>query len=302
MKRLLRLATAGCLVFALGGCEPLADDQQASGGEKDVIVGSANFPENELIAGLYAGALRARGIDVSTRFNVGSRETLLPALERGDINVLPEYTGSLLAFVSDAKDLPRDTAGQLKALDEALPAGMRVLKPSAAQDQNTITCSGAVAREHGLRTLEDLAKVSRSLTIGGPPELAKRDGFGSLKGLKDVYGVEFKEFRPLDTSGPLTVSALQAGKVDCANLFSTQPAIVVNGFVSLDDPKSFTPSEAVVPLIADDVADPEVTAALDAVSAALTTEDLKQMLKRVVVDKDDAVDIADEFLREKGLD
>jgi osmoprotectant transport system substrate-binding protein len=97
------------------------------------------------------------------------------------------------------------------------------------------------------------------------------------------------------------VSALRAGKVDCANLFSTQPAIAVNGFVSLTDPKGFAQSEAVVPLVAKSVATPRVTAALDAVSAALTTEDLKQMLERLVVDKDDAATVAEDFLADNGL-
>ncbi len=136
--------------------------------------------------------------------------------------------------------------------------------------------------------------------MGGPPELPQRDGFG-LRGLKALYGIEFKRFRPLDVSGPLTVSALKAGKVDCANLFSTQSAIEVNGFVSLEDPRGLIESEAVVPLVSTDAATPEVVDALNAVSDVLTTADLKAMVKRVEVDKEDAGTVADDFLREHGL-
>jgi osmoprotectant transport system substrate-binding protein len=137
--------------------------------------------------------------------------------------------------------------------------------------------------------------VSGQLTFGGPPELPSRKGFG-LEGLKDVYGVEFASFQPLDVSGPLTVSALEEGKVDCANLFSTQSAIEVNGFVSLTDPEGLVESEAVVPLVSRDAATPEVEDALNAVSAALTTETLKAMVKQVEVDKADPRTVAQEFL------
>ena len=126
------------------------------------------------------------------------------------------------------------------------------------------------------------------------------DGFG-VPGLKRVYGVEFEQFRPLDVAGPLTVAALKDNKVGCANLFSTQSAIPANGFVSLDDQKHLAQAEAVVPLIAKSAATPEVSKVLDAVSAKLTTDNLKQMVKRVEVDKDDSETVASDFLSENGL-
>jgi hypothetical protein len=157
-------------------------------------------------------------------------------MQRGDITVLPEYTGALLSHLSKGTAEATDTAGQVEELAAALPDELVLLEPSEAQDQETITCTAEVAEEHGLTSIADLAPVSRQLVFGGPPELPSREGFG-LKGLKALYDVEFKTFRPLDVSGPLTVSALKEGKVDCANLFSTQSAIEVNGFVSLTDPK-----------------------------------------------------------------
>jgi osmoprotectant transport system substrate-binding protein len=309
MNGIARVSAALCAVAVLAGCAGSLGEASTSnpgshvagGGTRSVTVGSANFPENALLAEIYAGALRAAGVDSSTRLNIGSREVLLPTMEKGQVDVLPEYTGALLTYLSKGTATGRNTGEQLEALDAVLPAQLRLLKPSTAQDQETITCTSDVVHRYGLVSLVDLAKVSGDLTIGGPPELPQRDGFG-LRGLKAGYGIEFKAFRPLDVAGPLTVSALASGKVDCANLFSTQSAITEHGFVSLTDPKGLAESDAVVPLVASAVATPRVTRALAAVSAVLTTENLKAMVKRVEVDKDDEATVAADFLAHHHLD
>lgn len=296
------ILTVACACLLLAGCgDALESTGTGAPSEKTIVVGSSNFPENVLLAEIYAGALRAKGLHVSTRLNLGSREALFPALRRGDVTLAPEYTGGLLDYLTSGQTGSRDTDGQLKQIKAKLPSGLTVLTPSTAQDQNTVTCSRPVVDKYGLRSLSDLAKVSHDITIGGPPELATRGGFGSLQGLKALYGIEFKRFRPLDVAGPLTVSALKAGKIDCANLFSTQSAIAVNGFVTLADPKHFAQSEAVVPLIAEKAATPNVVAVLDTISAKLTTEQLKGLVKRVEVDKDDPAAVAADFLGQAKL-
>jgi osmoprotectant transport system substrate-binding protein len=311
MKKVLWLLLAAVLaagVVACGDDDPLEEDggggsaTEETGGEKPAItVGSANFPENVVLAEIYAGALAAKDYDVSKKLNVGSREALMPALERGDITVTPEYTGALLAFLTDAKSEAKETAEQVTEIKAKLPSNLTLLEPSAAEDKDTITCNKETVDKYGLKSIEDLAKVGNEITIGGPPEFAEREGFG-IKALKRVYGAEFKKFQPLDVAGPLTVAALKDNKVQCANLFSTQSAIVENGFITLEDPKGLVESEAVVPLIAKDAATPEVTETLDAVSAALNTENLKELVKRVEVDKDDAETVASDFLSEQGLE
>jgi len=309
MNKLGTWLLAALLALAFAACGDDFDEGDGGGGgggdsggaaKQSVTVGSANFPENALLAEIYAGALKAKGFDVSTKLNIGSREALFPAMKKGDLTVLPEYTGALLAYVSKGSSPAKDTGEQVTALKEQLPAGLTLLEPSEAQDQDTITCTKEVVDKYSLKTLEDLAKVSKDITMGGPPEMPSREGFG-LKGLKRVYGIEFKKFQALDVAGPLTVAALKKGKVDCANLFSTQSAIAANGFISLEDPKGLVESEAVIPLIAKDAATPEATDALNAVSAKLTTENLKEMVKRVEVDKDDNATVADEFLSDNGL-
>jgi osmoprotectant transport system substrate-binding protein len=300
MRSLTRLSAALCACVMVAGCgNGLNNTANSTTDKGSVTVGSSNFPENVLLAEIYAAALRAKGLHVSTKLNIGSREALFPAMQRGDVDVAPEYSGGLLDYVTKGHAAARDTQGQLKELSATLPSKLTLLQPSAAQDQNTVTCTRKTVDKYSLRSLTDLAKVSQEIKMGGPPELATRGGFGSLKGLKQLYGIEFKRFYPLDVAGPLTVSALKKGKIDCANLFSTQSAIAVNDFVTLDDPKGFAQSEAVVPLIAKNIARPDVVSALNAVSVRLTTQNLKAMVKRIEVDKDDPAGVAHDFLGSK---
>src|SRR5829696_1326860 len=300
MKKVLWLLLAAVLAVGIAACGDDLEEGDDSGStstqsegeggaEKPAItVGSANFPENVVLAEIYAGALSAKDFDVSKKLNVGSREALFPAMEQGDITVLPEYTGALLAFVTEAKSEAKETGEQVEALKAELPAELTLLEPSATVDK------------YGLESIEDLAKVGNEITIGGPPEFAKRAGFG-IKALKRVYDAEFKKFQPLDVAGPLTVAALKDNKVQCANLFSTQSAIPANGFVTLEDPKGLVESEAVLPLIDKKSATPAVSETLDAVSGKLTTDNLKELVKRVEVDKDDAETVASDFIDEQGL-
>jgi osmoprotectant transport system substrate-binding protein len=313
MKKVLWLLLAAVLALGVAACGDDLDESNDSGStstESDsggdaaakpaITVGSANFPENAVLAEIYAGALKAKDFDVSKKLNIGSREALFPALKKGEITVVPEYTGALLSYLTEAKSDAKETSEQVDAIKAELPSSLTLLEPSAAEDKDTITCNKETVDKFGLASIEDLAKVGDQITIGGPPEFAKRAGFG-IKALKRVYGAEFKKFQPLDVAGPLTVAALKDNKVQCANLFSTQSAIPANGFVTLEDPKGLVESEAVVPLIAKDAATPEVTETLDAVSGALTTENLKELVKRVEVDKDDAEAVAEDFLSEQGL-
>jgi osmoprotectant transport system substrate-binding protein len=311
MKKVLWLLLAAVLAAGIAACGDDLDENNDSGssgttnsdsgGEKPAItVGSANFPENVVLAEIYAGALQAKDFQVSKKLNVGSREALFPALKSGEITVVPEYSGALLSYLTDAKSKAKEIGEQVTDIKAELPTELTLLEPSAAEDKDTITCNKETVDKYGLKSIEDLAKVGDQITIGGPPEFAKRAGFG-IVALKRVYGAEFKKFQPLDVAGPLTVAALKDNKVQCANLFSTQSAIPANGFVTLEDPKGLVESEAVVPLIAKDAATPEVTDTLNAVSAKLTTDNLKELVKRVEVDKDDAETVASDFLSEQGL-
>jgi osmoprotectant transport system substrate-binding protein len=278
--------------FATGGATSPA------GGAGSIIVGSADFPESALLAEIYAGALQSKGVKVEKKLNIGAREAYIPALQDGSIDLIPEYTGVLTQYFNkDAK--ATDSEGVYTELKASLPDTLIVLDKSAAEDKDAVVMTRAKAEELGVKAIPDLQGKSQDLVFGGPPEWKTRPT--GLPGLKKVYNLEFKSFRPLDAGGPLTVQALKNGQVDAADLFTTDPNIAANDFVVLEDPKSFFAAQNVVPLITKAKSNPTIEGALNAVSAKLDTPTLAALLTQVVMDKKDAAVVAKEFLSKNGL-
>ncbi|MFI6008538.1 ABC transporter substrate-binding protein [Streptomyces sp. NPDC051243] len=263
-----------------------------------ITIGTANFTENQVLGYLYAAVLKAAGVDVTVRPNLGTREILIPALKGGDIDLLPEYQGALLHYVA-----PKATAteeGEMQnALTIALPNGLQVLPYGMAEDSDAFVVTRETAEKYGLVSLADLRKQNGKLVIGAAPEVKKRE-VGAV-GLKDVYGVEFKEFKSLDSSGPLVKGALRKGDVDVANLFTTDTDIQANDWVVLTDPKNLIPGQHVVPLIADRKADSTVRRALAELGNTLTTAQLTELNRQVDKDKKDPEDVANAYAEEHGL-
>lgn len=304
--RLLALAAAGVLALSAcgGGDDESGDDPFSSGGgdADTIVVGSANFPENELLMEMYAQALENAGVEVETSPNIGAREIYMEAFEAGDIDLLPEYNGALLAYLTAPEPIDEELTDPdevYEALQDVLPEGSETLPQSEAEDKDTLTVTSETAEEYDLDSIDDLQPVADQLVVGAGPEFRER--FQGLVGLQEVYGLEFKEFKPLDPGGPLTIEALKNGDVDVANIFSTDSSIEVNDWVVLDDPENLYLSQNIVPLINSDKVTPEVEEALNAVSEALTTENLTAALARVQVDKEDPRTVAQEFLEENGV-
>ena len=242
------LAVAGLSVAALllaacgGGGDPLGQQSSAapsgSGASGPVLVGSANFTESTIIAEIYSQALAAKGIESSTKLNIGSREVYIKALQDSSISVVPEYTGNLLGFVDE--DTTAKSAEEVEAaLPDALPDGLEVLKSSTAVDQDVYVVSKEFSEKNGVTSLADLAKVADGVTVAGFSELEERD-YGP-KGLTSVYGVKVKEFKPYD-SAELMAEELNKGNVDVADLFTTASAISRNQLVQLEDPEADDPA------------------------------------------------------------
>jgi osmoprotectant transport system substrate-binding protein len=143
------------------------------------------------------------------------------------------------------------------------------------------------------------ATIAGALTLGGPPECPTR-AFCAV-GLEDTYGVVFGSFKPLDVGGPLTVAALESGEIDVALLFSTSSVISANGWVVLEDDKHLQQADNIVPVVREDVVNDEITTSLNAVSAAITSDNITELNKRVEIDKEDPADVAGAFLDEQGL-
>lgn len=298
----LALTMAGALGLSAcgGGGDPLSSSSSSEGGDAasgDIVVGSADFSESILLAHIYAGALKADGVNATTKTGIGSREVYLKALDEGSVDVLPEYTGGL-ALYYDKEFAETDPDKTYDALADLLPEGTSVLEKSAAEDKDSIVVTKETADSKSLTTMEDLSKVAGEMTLGAPSEFKTRSQ--GIPGLKKSYGIEFKSFRPLKP-GQATNGALKNGQIQAANIFSTDPAIADNGFVVLEDTKKLFGSQNVVPLVRDDAKE-QVAKTLDEVSTKLTTDKLSQMLKRTDIDKEDPDKAAADFLKEEGLD
>jgi len=291
------LALTACGSSSSGG-GPLSSGVAKPAASDTIVVGSANFPENVVLAEIYAEALTAKGVKVSTKLNIGSRETYVPGLKDGSIDLIPDYSGNLLEYF-DKSATAVSSADVYKALQTAVPAPLEVLPQSAAEDKDAVVVTKKTAAKYHLTTIADLKAVASKLTIGGPPEFKTRaDG---LVGLKSVYGVTFGKFKSLDAGGPLTENALKKGQIDAGDIFTTDPDLTIDGWVALQDPKFLFAAQNVLPLINKSKANPTVTATLNAVSAKLTTPVLTDLVKQVQVDKKDPDAVAKTFVSSNGL-
>ncbi|MCW6008317.1 glycine/betaine ABC transporter substrate-binding protein [Micromonospora sp. CPCC 205371] len=204
--------------------------QKGQGGK--VIIGAANFSENQTLAELYRIVLTAAGYQATVQ-QIGNRELYEPALEKGEIQVVPEYAATLADFLNakvngasapaiSSPDLDKTMSG-LKAAGQKV--GITFGRPSAAQDQNAFAVTQEFADKYGLKTLSDLAeKCSGSATVmGGPPECPQRPK--CQKGLEDTYGFKAGSFSSLDAGGPQTKNALTTGAISVGLVFSSDGAL-----------------------------------------------------------------------------
>jgi osmoprotectant transport system substrate-binding protein len=264
-----------------------------------VVVGSANFPEDELLAEVYVLALQGKGVKVTSKFNIGAREVYYPQIAKGSLSIIPEYNGALLTTSVDPSSAAKTTAQVDAALTAKLPSTLEILSPASAQDSDSVTVTQAFAAKYHLKSIADLKSIAKTMVFGGPSEFKTRvDG---LIGLKNNYGLTFKSFDPLDESGPLTLAALVDGKVQAADVFTTTPQIISDKLVSLTDPKFNFAAQNVIPLVYKPAMDSTITSTLNAISAALTTSALLQMDNAVIADKANYSTVAAAFLKAAGL-
>jgi osmoprotectant transport system substrate-binding protein len=244
-----------------------------------VTMGSADFPENTLLGDLYADAMSAKGVKVTKHLNIGERGVYMAALKDGSIGAIPEYTGSILAYLDTTATAktPSDVFAALQTV--AASKGFVPTQFAAAQDSDTITVTKATATKDKLTTIADLAPIASKLTFGAPAGFRTRsDG---IPALKKVYGIKFGTFTTLSASGTATVTALKNGTIDAGDIFSTDPSIAANGFVSLQDPKSMFAAQNIVPLFSQKVLTQPMKDACDAVSAKLDTKTLAGLVAKV---------------------
>ncbi|MEU6316672.1 ABC transporter substrate-binding protein [Streptomyces sp. NPDC047009] len=290
----------------LAGCSSSSDNKSdpLSGGKSDgntVVVGSNNFAESILIADIYGEALKAKGLKVTYKPNIGSRETTYGLLKNGSITVLPEYNGALLAYL-DKDAAPKTIAATTAAINAKLDSKLTLLEPAPAQDKDSVTLNADTAKKYGLTEqsgIADLKNAAKDLVIGASPEFQTRQQ--GLAGLKSVYGLEFKSFKALDAGGPLTQAALKKNTVQAADIFTTDPTISKEKFVVLQDPKNLFGFENVQPLVYKSGLSQQGVDALNAVSAKLDTAALLDLDTQVQLGNKDPLDVAKAWLKSAGL-
>ncbi|MGH3303346.1 MAG: ABC transporter substrate-binding protein [Streptosporangiaceae bacterium] len=297
-------ATASLVLAACGSSSPSSSSNPLApaSGKGTVVIGSANFPENELLAEIYSMALKAKGVKVTDKFNIGDREVYYPEVKKGAVSIIPEYNGTLLTVIIDPTSTAHTTDQVNAALTAGLPSSMEILNSSSAQDSDSINVSQAFATAHHLTSSSSigaLAPLASSMVLGAPPEFATRsDG---IAGLKKNYGLTFKSFSPLDESGPITIAALQDGTVQAADVFTTTPEIVTDHFVTLADPKFNFAAQNVTPLVYKPAMTSTIVATLNAISAKMDTSALLQLDTAIIVNHDSYQAVAEGWLQAEGL-
>ena len=283
---------------------PSAAASPVAGGPKPMVkVASFNFDESEILQELYAQVLETNGYTIERHPRLGTREIVEPALELGQIDLVPEYLATVEAFLAkDQTKATSDPAATQKALqDRFTPKNITVLDFAQAIDTNGFVVTKATADKNKLTKMSDLTPVGGQMVLGGPPECPQRPF--CLQGLMRVYNLQFKDFKLLDAGGPLTVAALDSGDVDVGLLFTTDPNITLKNYTLLDDDKHLQLADNVAPVVRNDILTrgTDAKTLLNGVTAKLTTADLTDMNKQVGIDHKDAKDVAKAYLTSKQL-
>jgi osmoprotectant transport system substrate-binding protein len=265
-----------------------------------VTVASFEFPESEILAEIYARTLRRHGYPAEVIARLGSREIVEPALEQGKVDLVPEYLGTALDFLNGGERLATaDAALSYRLLQRAFAVrGVTVLDFSPVEDRNGYVVTSSTARERRLRRLSDLLPLAHRLTFGGPPECPTRPL--CLKGLQDVYGLRFGGFQPM-ASRAITAAALVAGEIDVGMIETTDGTLAINDLVQLEDDLRLQPAENIVPALRSQVLaayGAPLAGVLNGVSRSLTVRELIEMNRSVVLDQEQAADVAAAWLRD----
>ena len=280
---------------------PLAAKPSASasaGGP--VVVGGNNFAESTLLADIYGEVLKSKGVTVSYKYQIGSREISYGLLKNGSVTVMPEYNGALLAYL-DKNAVPTSETDTDTQLSAKLAPNLTLLDPSPAEDKDSLTVNAATAAKYNLTAtskISDLSKIAGDLVLGAAPEFQTRQE--GLVGLKSVYGLTFKGFKALDAGGPLTDGALAKNNIQIGDVFTTDSTISAKKWVTLLDDKGLFGYQNVIPVAQKGALSPAASAALNAVSAKLDTPTLLD-LDTKVGNGTDPLAAADAWLKSAGF-
>jgi osmoprotectant transport system substrate-binding protein len=301
---------AVALALALGACGSSNSSSTSTGssgssqpgkGKPAVTLGDKNFTEQFILGELYAQALRAKGFKVNVKSNIGSSEIIDKALTSGNLDVYPEYTGVILSEIAHQTKRPSDANAAYDAAKKFEEGrGFTLLDKTPFFDSDALAVKPAYAQKYGLKTVADFKKVNGKVRLGAPPEFRTR--FSGLVGLKDEYGLTNFDFKPLSIG--LQYKALDSGRIDTADVFTTDGQLQRGSYVVLKDPKFIFGFQNVTPVVSQKVLDregPAFAQTLNAVTAKLTTEAMSKMNAAVDIDKRKPAAVAKAFLQANQL-
>jgi osmoprotectant transport system substrate-binding protein len=298
----LALSLAAC-----GGSDLEKKGGSGGGGKGSLVVGSAGFTESKILAELYSGVLSKAGYDASVK-KVKNRELYAPELEKGRIDVVPEYAATMAEFLNAKKNGAKakpvassDTDKTVDALRElATPRGLKVLDPGKAVDQNAFAVAESYAKKHDLKTLSDLGKSKQSVTIAAGDECETRPF--CRPGLEKTYGIDVKGIDPKGVGTSQAKQAVKDGKDQLVLTTTTDATLSQFGLVLLKDDKKLQNADNIVPVVnAKDAGGKKVKEALRKLTDTLTTKDLTELNRKVDQDRAKPEDVAKEYLKRKGL-
>jgi len=278
-----------------------AASSQPGKGKPPVTIGTKDFTEEFILGELYKGALEAKGYTVNLKKNIGATEIIDTALTSHKIDAYPEYTGESVATVAKRNE-PAKTADEEYQLAKEFyeGRGQTVSEPTPFEDVDAIATTKAYAQKHGLTTMEDLKKLG-SFSLGARPEFKNRQQ--GLAGMKKVYGITDAKFRQLALG--VQYQALDTGKVDTVNVFTTDAQLASGKYTVLKDPKgvfgfqnvSFVIDKNKLAQLGGD----QFMSIINSVNKLLTTQAITAMNKAVAIDKQDEATVAKQFLQANNL-
>lgn len=305
-RLLLALVAAFALVAAACG----DDDDVSTGDDGDapeavdgptIKIGAQDFGESAILAEIYGQVLEANGYSVQQVSVGGFRDVLLDAFDNDEVNFSAEYAASMVQFIAE-EGATADAAETVDNLNAALEdRGITALTPAPAIDTNAFVVTQDVSDEHGLTKLSDIPADGGGLRLAAPQD-CETNPF-CLVGLQDVYGIDLSsDFIPLDAG--LVGDTLEAGEADIGILFSTSGRIADEGWVLLEDDEGMLAADNITPVLSDALLDAygdELVDLVDEISTAIDTASLTELNKRFEIDKEDADDIAADFIEQAGL-
>jgi osmoprotectant transport system substrate-binding protein len=284
-----------CLTACGGGNQPAA----ASKGGAPIVVASFNFTDSQILAELYAQALEGKGYPVQRKFNIGSRELVYPSLKSGELQFIPEYQGAAISTGFNGQ-APKDANSEHAKLAELFaPSGIELLDYAPAENKNTYIVKSDLAKSQGLTKISDLKKLDK-VVLGGPPECGTRAN--CFLGFRDTYHLNVS-FQSIQEAGP-RLEQLRSGAVTVIPVDSVSPPTADPGFTVLQDDLGIVATENIVPAVNKKVLDErgdDFRATVNAVSAKLTTAELRDLNKQVDSDGDAVADVAKGWLAKQGL-